>query len=83
MEPKKPVILEERRKTHGDYDKFAELEQNLQVAFAHFKTTPLTPRQCSAVNMILHKLARIGTGDPNFEDHWDDIAGYAMRGKGE
>lgn len=27
--------------------------------------------------MIAHKLARIAVGDPDVNDHWDDIAGYA------
>jgi hypothetical protein len=30
-----------------------------------------------AIDMILHKLARIAAGNPYFEDHWKDIAGYA------
>ena len=28
--------------------------------------------------MILHKLARILNGDPNYVDSWHDIAGYAI-----
>ena len=32
--------------------------------------------------MILLKIARIICGDPTYADHWDDIAGYAMLGKG-
>ena len=31
------------------------------------------------IEMIEHKLCRILCGDPNFRDHWQDIAGYAMR----
>ena len=27
--------------------------------------------------MIACKIARILSGDPNWRDHWDDIAGYA------
>ncbi|WP_257617167.1 hypothetical protein [Campylobacter pinnipediorum] len=27
--------------------------------------------------MIAHKIARILAGNPNYKDHWDDIAGYA------
>jgi hypothetical protein len=27
--------------------------------------------------MILHKIARIVNGDPNWSDSWRDIAGYA------
>jgi hypothetical protein len=27
--------------------------------------------------MIAHKIGRIIAGDPDFRDHWDDLAGYA------
>jgi len=27
--------------------------------------------------MILHKIARILNGDPEYSDNWHDIAGYA------
>ena len=33
--------------------------------------------QKEALDMILHKIARILSGDPNFHDHWHDIVGYA------
>ena len=28
--------------------------------------------------MIAHKIGRILAGNPDFKDHWDDIAGYAV-----
>jgi hypothetical protein len=28
--------------------------------------------------MIMHKIARIMNGDPNYRDSWVDIAGYAQ-----
>lgn len=31
-----------------------------------------------ALDMITHKIARILNGDPNYDDSWRDIAGYAM-----
>ena len=30
-----------------------------------------------AVDMILHKLARVLNGDPNYADNWHDIQCYA------
>ena len=33
--------------------------------------------QWEALDMILHKIARIANGDPNYADSWIDIAGYA------
>jgi len=29
------------------------------------------------LHMIFHKLGRIAAGSRVFQDHWDDIAGYA------
>jgi len=37
----------------------------------------LTDVQREALHMILHKVGRIISGNPNTHDHWDDIAGYA------
>ena len=31
-----------------------------------------------ALDMIAHKIGRICAGNPNFKDHWADIAGYAQ-----
>lgn len=69
--------LKERSKTHGDFEEQAKLSQALKSAFTLFSTKPLSNTQKEAVSMILHKLARIGTGNPNFVDSWRDISGYA------
>lgn len=37
----------------------------------------LNPMQSESLDMIAHKIGRIIAGDPNVEDHWRDIAGYA------
>lgn len=71
-------ILAERGKTHGDFSNQAECAQDLKKAFYLWAMhNRLTPYMKESVDMILHKLARISTGDPFVEDHWDDIAGYA------
>jgi len=33
--------------------------------------------QQEAIDMILHKIARIVNGNPNYKDSWTDIIGYA------
>jgi len=33
--------------------------------------------QKEALEMILHKVARIVSGNPNHADHWHDIGGYS------
>jgi hypothetical protein len=37
----------------------------------------MTMVQDEALSMIVMKISRILTGDPNHADHWADIAGYA------
>ena len=46
---------------HNGYACWAKLEQT----------------QRESLDMIAHKIGRILAGDPDFRDHWDDIAGYA------
>jgi hypothetical protein len=73
-------ILQERGSTHGPFDMQAQATQQLKSVFYSFYelgdfSNDATIRE--AVDMILHKLARIAVGNPYFEDHWKDIAGYA------
>ena len=37
----------------------------------------LSPAQKESLEMIVHKIARILNGDPNYADSWHDISGYA------
>lgn len=41
------------------------------------KYTSMHADQMEALEMIAHKIARILNGDPDYEDSWRDIAGYA------
>lgn len=75
-------ILNEREKTHGDFEKFADCRVELGNVWRQY-CGPLNNSQTMAIAMILTKLSRIFCGDPNHADHWDDIAGYAMLGRGE
>lgn len=69
--------LEERQKTHGDFMSHAILSQALKEAFNNFGKSTLDDDQKEAIDMIFHKIARIGNGNPNVHDHWHDIVGYA------
>lgn len=78
-------LLEERGKTHGRFYDHATCTQNLKVVLKvhlHHRASRdqqgLTDQQLESLDMIMHKIGRIIAGDPNFQDHWDDIAGYAM-----
>lgn len=76
-------ILEERAKTHGDFTDNAEVMQALKRVVEVSRNwrggqeSRLSPVQKEALHMILHKVGRICSGNPNINDHWDDIAGYA------
>ena len=73
-------LLAERKKTHGSYDADARCAMRLLDVLSteeQRRDSSLTHIQRHALRMILHKVARIVAGDPNFRDHWDDIGGYA------
>ena len=71
--------LQERGKRYGPFTGHAELTQNLK---ADMKEAPgwmrLNDSQKEALEMIAHKIGRILNGDPNYDDSWRDIAGYAQ-----
>lgn len=71
-------ILSERKNTHGSYAETAHISQRLKTIVGTSKNAnSLSPDQLETLEMICHKMARILAGDPEFADHWDDIAGYA------
>lgn len=78
-------LIETRGQTHGDYSNTSKYIQQLKtIAYgAYFERRqrnqpPLTAQQKESLEMILHKCGRILSGDASFEDHWADIAGYAL-----
>lgn len=70
-------LIAERHKTHGDYDMDAStalaIKEVLERSFKPIHAASMR----HAMIMIAFKLARILIGDPDFADHWRDIAGYA------
>jgi len=71
-------LLRERAKTHGDFKQNAEISQSLKLFFRKMKGyKKLNMVQQEALDMIFLKLSRIMSGQPNVQDHWDDIGGYA------
>jgi hypothetical protein len=67
--------LEERAKTHGDFESYAEIYAELIQVVTN--KSSLSNSQSAGIDMICSKLARILNGNPNEPDHWHDIAGYA------
>ena len=73
-------MLAERGKTHGDFKDHAKTAQRLKFTLREQSKDwqiDFSYTQQEALEMICHKIARVVAGDPNFVDHWRDIAGYA------
>ena len=72
--------LDERAKDYGRFKDSAALMQGIKRLLAdharrHDKL--FADDQWEAIEMIVHKMARIVNGNPDKVDHWVDIAGYA------
>lgn len=72
-------ILKERGERYGQFITHASITQSLKRDMARApKWDQLADDQQEALEMIAHKIGRILNGDPNYEDSWADIAGYAQ-----
>lgn len=72
------ALIAERGKTHGDFTDHARITQKIKNEMhAEPNWHRLDYCQKETLDMIAHKIGRILAGNPNFEDHWQDIAGYA------
>jgi len=75
--------LKQRGSRYGTFSNGAKLIQKLKHDFhnhveLHGQSSEFSDSMREAVDMILHKLARIANGDPTYDDTWRDIAGYAQ-----
>lgn len=75
------TVLDTRAGQYGTFRDGAALMQEIKRALAahaqkHGKT--FADDQWEALEMIVHKMARIVNGNPDNHDSWVDIAGYAM-----
>lgn len=75
------TILQERGKRYGTFSEHAKLSQNvrgmIQAHMGNAKWYSMADDQREGLEMVIHKIARIANGDPNYGDSWRDIAGYA------
>lgn len=77
-------ILNERGKRYGEFKDHADITQSLKrVMQATTKWDSLSDPHKEALEMVAHKIGRILNGDPDYNDSWDDIAGYAKLGSQE
>lgn len=71
-------ILQERGPRYGNFTDHAIMSQSIKQIIQHGNGTKnMRAFQREAISMIIHKIARIANGDPDYRDSWDDIAGYA------
>lgn len=71
-------LLEVRPTTHGDFADGAKFVQTVMRAAQESPSWgKMTDVQKECFHHVAQKMQRVVCGDPNFPDHWDDIAGYA------
>jgi hypothetical protein len=82
--PPQPTALEttlaQRGQEHGEFSEMANITQQLKDVMHNAEGThweALSADKKEALEMIVHKIARILCGNPEHKDHWHDIAGYA------
>ena len=72
------AILEQRGGRYGSFESNAITSQALcDVMKAQPGWANLNPMHREALEMVMHKVARIVNGDPNYDDSWIDIGGYS------
>lgn len=72
------ALLKDRKNTHGEFKIVATFSQDLKcVLRASENYDYLSYTQKEALDNICQKIARILCGDPDNQDHWLDIQGYA------
>jgi hypothetical protein len=73
--------LIERGGRYGKFEGHAAITQDLKFIMKDFQGgdawNRLNESQRESLEMIVHKIGRILNGDPNYDDSWVDIAGYA------
>jgi len=70
--------LAERGTRYGSFEGHARITQALKLAMIESPNwLELADDQMEALQMIAHKIGRILNGDPDYDDSWVDIAGYA------
>ena len=83
--------LIERGSRYGKFADHATVTQRLKNVMhnsPNWTEGKLTDAQKESLEMIAHKIGRILNGDPNYDDSWIDIEGYAklitkqLQGKG-
>lgn len=72
-------LLDERAQTHGPFEEQWTACQDIKNVLVKHGAHGLPPVPIEALENIASKLSRICVGNAMHAEHWDDIAGYAMR----
>jgi hypothetical protein len=73
-------VIANRQGTHGVFKETSVTIQNIKDEMRRSPNWLMMKEyHREALDMLAHKIGRILHGDPDFCDHWDDIAGYAQR----
>lgn len=71
-------VLEGRSLTHGEFESNAHVSQIIKKGIeSGWGAKKLSHVHVEALHAIAAKMARIASGNPDDEDHWRDISGYA------
>lgn len=73
-------LVDERAGKYGKFRDLSEVSQRFKESLHYSliaRDKRLAPDQQEALEVILHKFARIINGDSDYVDNWKDIAGYA------
>ena len=64
--------------TNGTYDDHAALTQGMkELCRGHAGWNKVHPPAKEAIDMILHKIARVINGSSTYKDNWVDVEGYS------
>lgn len=70
-------VLAQRGKRYGEFVDHAAIAQELKAVIQRVPGwSKLDADMREALEMVMHKTARILNGDPNYDDSWLDISGY-------
>ena len=71
-------VLAERGSRYGSLMSNATISQGLkEIIHSSTNWEAMPPDMREALDMIVHKIARIVEGDFNYDDSWIDISGYS------
>lgn len=71
-------VLKERKGQHGNFLDHSKIAQSLKrTVKSGVSYNQLTDIELEGLEMMLHKIARIVSGNPHLREHWIDCSGYS------